>query len=148
VSTEDEVRKASQQFYAALNRMTTGDAGGMATIWSTGPNASTMHPIGKREIGWDAVRKSFEQVAHLAGGGKVELKEQVIRVIGDAAYETGVESGQITLGGHRAEIGHRVTNIYHREGGSWKITHHHTDPSPAMNEILKQLQASPAKTAK
>ena len=34
MSTEDEVRKASQQFYAALNRMANGDAGSMADIWS------------------------------------------------------------------------------------------------------------------
>jgi hypothetical protein len=27
MSTEDEVRKASEQFYAALNRMANGDAG-------------------------------------------------------------------------------------------------------------------------
>jgi hypothetical protein len=29
-----------------------------------------------------------------------------------------------------------VTNIYRREGGGWKMVHHHTDVSPAMVEAL------------
>ncbi len=32
MSTVDEVREASKQFYAALNRMTNGDASSMADI--------------------------------------------------------------------------------------------------------------------
>ena len=34
MATQDEVRKASEQFYAALNRMLNGDAGPLADIWS------------------------------------------------------------------------------------------------------------------
>jgi hypothetical protein len=56
MSAEDEVRKASQQFYAALNRMANGDGGGMADIWSHSATVTTMHPIGGREVGWDAVK--------------------------------------------------------------------------------------------
>jgi len=33
---ETEVRQASQEFYAALNRMFTGDLAPMAAIWSHG----------------------------------------------------------------------------------------------------------------
>ncbi|MCG8606140.1 nuclear transport factor 2 family protein [bacterium] len=45
------------------------------------------------------------------------------------------------LSGHtvRGEI--RVTNIYRREGGAWKIVHHHTDADPSMQEVLSRLQA-------
>lgn len=35
----------------------------------------------------------------------------------------------------------RVTNIYRREAGSWKIVHHHTDISPAMLDVLSRLLA-------
>ena len=34
MSTEDDVRKASTQFYASLNRMVGGDSASMADIWS------------------------------------------------------------------------------------------------------------------
>jgi hypothetical protein len=66
MSTEDEVRKASEQFYAALNRMANGDARSLADIWSQGAGVTTMHPIGGREVGWDKVRASFAQVAEMA----------------------------------------------------------------------------------
>ena len=55
-AAEDEVRAASQQFYAALNSAANGDAGPMAAIWSQGTDVTTMHPIGGRQIGWDQVR--------------------------------------------------------------------------------------------
>lgn len=95
MSTEDDVRKASTQFYASLNRMVGGDSA----------VATALHPIRDRDIGWDTVKMSFEKVAQLGG------------------------------------IEHRVTNIYQREAGAWKIVHHHTDTSAAMLEILSRLQA-------
>ena len=139
MSAESEVRKASEQFYAALNRMLSGDAGPLSEVWSHGSAVTTMHPIGGREVGWDKVRGAWEQVAKLASGGRVGLKDQLIHLVGDAAYEIGVEHGQFTLAGQQVTAEHRVTNIYQREGGVWKVIHHHTDPSPAMQEILSKL---------
>lgn len=139
MSMEAEVSKASEQFYAALNRMINGDAGSMAAIWSHGATVTAMHPIGGRNVGWDQVRESFEQVAQLASGGRVELDDQIIQVAGDAAYELGIERGQATMAGQQVAIEHRVTNIYRREAGGWKIVHHHTDVSPAMLEVVRSL---------
>jgi hypothetical protein len=34
MSAEDEVRQASEQFYAALNSLVNGDTGPLANIWS------------------------------------------------------------------------------------------------------------------
>lgn len=142
MSSEDEVRTASAQFYAALNSMMVGDAAPLAEVWSHGADVSTMHPIGGREAGWDEVRGSFEQVAQLASGGHGELRDQSIEVAGDMAYEVGIEQGQMTLAGEQIAIEHRVTNVYRREAGWWKIVHHHTDLSPAMLNLLSRLQAA------
>jgi ketosteroid isomerase-like protein len=141
MSTEDEVRKASEQFYAALNRMATGDAGSLADIWSHSATVTTMHPIGGREVGWDEVKGPWQQVAQLASGGQVKLSDQLIQVSGDMAYEVGLEQGQLKLAGEPVSIEQRVTNIYRRENGAWKIVHHHSDISPAMVEILSRLRA-------
>ncbi|MGA7105415.1 MAG: nuclear transport factor 2 family protein [Candidatus Deferrimicrobiaceae bacterium] len=146
MSTEDAVRKASRQFYAGLNRMVNGDAAPLADIWSHGKSVTARHPFGGRQVGWDAVRVSFEQVAQMASDGKVELKDQIIHVVGDVACEAGVEHGRLKLAGHQVTIEHRVTNIYQREAGAWKITHHHTDTSPEMLEVIGRLQPRPAMT--
>lgn len=144
MAIEDGVREASKKFYAGLNSMANGDSGPLTDIWAHEADVTTMHPIGGREIGWDAVRGSFAQVAKLASKGKVELKDQLIRVVGDLAYEAGIERGELMLGGEKVAIEHRVTNIYRKLGGAWKMVHHHTDTSPAMIDVLRRMQAKAA----
>jgi ketosteroid isomerase-like protein len=140
MSTVDEVREASKKFYAGLNRMANGEKDALAIAWSNNGSVTAMHPIGGREVGWDAVGKSFNQVAGLAAEGKIELKDQLIHELGDAAYEVGIEKAQFKLAGQEVKGEHRVTNIYHKENGNWKMVHHHTDLSPAMIEVLQKLQ--------
>jgi ketosteroid isomerase-like protein len=140
MSAKEEVLQASRQFYSALNRMLKGDTGPLANIWSHHPGVSTMHPIGGRETGWEKVAESFKNVAGIASGGEVALTDQRIEADGDMAYEVGIEKGQGTLNGRKVAIEHRVTNVYRKEAGAWKIVHHHTDISPAMVEIVKSLQ--------
>jgi ketosteroid isomerase-like protein len=141
MSAKDEVRKASEEFYAALNKMANGDAASMADIWSHSATVATMHPIGGRQIGYDAVAPVWEQVAHVASEGRVELRDQFIEAGGDMAYELGTERGQIKIAGEKVDFDHRVTNIYRREAGGWKIVLHHSDLSPAMMAVLGRLQS-------
>ncbi|MGD2049765.1 MAG: nuclear transport factor 2 family protein [Chloroflexota bacterium] len=142
MSAENEVREASAQFYAALNSMANGNVGPMVDIWSHSEDVTTMHPIGGREVGWNEVEGPWAQVAGISSSGRVELDDQLIRVSDDIAYELGTERGQATMAGEQISFEQRVTNIYRREGGSWKIVHHHTDLSPAMVELLARLQGS------
>jgi ketosteroid isomerase-like protein len=136
MAIEDEVRAASEKFYSALNRMLSGDAGPLGDIWSHSATVTTMHPIGGREVGWDQVGRSWEQLAKLATQGQVRLSDQFIQVAGDMAYELGVEHPQLTLGGQPVTGDIRVTNIYRRESGAWKIVHHHTDTAQSMIDVL------------
>lgn len=140
MSEEERVRKASQQFYAALNKMVNGDASSLNDVWSHSQHVSAMHPIGGYTVGWDKVQKSWQQVAEISSDGEVRLDEQVIDVAGDMAYELGVEHGKATFGEQPVAIKHRVTNIYRLENGKWKVVHHHCDVSPAMVEAIKALK--------
>lgn len=139
MSIESEVRQASEQFYAALNRMANGDTGPMADIWSHSETVTTMHPIGGREVGWEQVKGPWGQVSQLASQGQIRLKDQLIQASGEMAYEVGIEHGQFKLAGEQISVEHRVTNVYRREDGTWKIVHHHTDLSQAMLDILSRL---------
>jgi ketosteroid isomerase-like protein len=78
-------------------------------------------------------------VAQLTTDGQVELSDQFVQVAGDAAYELGVERARFTLSGQPVTGECRVTNVYRREPGGWKIVHHHTDVSPAMVDVLSRL---------
>jgi ketosteroid isomerase-like protein len=139
MSAENEVREASRKFYAALNRMANGEKGSMNDVWSHDPGVTAMHPIGGRTTGWEGVRASFDGVAEIAADATLGLKDQFIRVLGDVAYELGVEQGQFKMAGNPVRVEIRVTNIYKRDAGGWRIIHHHTDTSPAMIEVLSRL---------
>lgn len=142
--TEGEVRKASENFYAAINQMANGRKGAMADARSHGTTVTAMHPVGGRTTGWADVRDSFDQVAEMASEGKIGVKDQVFQVIGDMAYELGIEHGEFKMAGHHVSLDHRVTNIYKREAEGWKLVHHHADPSPGILDVLSHLQPSPA----
>jgi len=142
MSTEDQVRQASKQFYSALNSMTRGDVIPMSAVWSHSATVSTMHPIGGMEVGWEAVKGPWTQVAGIASDGQVHLEDQLIQVSGDMAYEIGTEKGGFKIAGNHVEVDQRVTNVYRREGDAWKIVHHHTDLSPAMLDVMASLQAA------
>jgi ketosteroid isomerase-like protein len=137
MAVEDEVRQASEQFYAALNSMLNGDTGPMMEVWSHGSDASAMHPFGSRSLGWEEVRGGWEQAAQAFSGGQVALDEMVVFAISeDAAYTLGTEHGQASVGDQTVGIDWRVTNIYRREAGGWKIVHHHTDFSSEVAQAL------------
>ena len=82
MSELNEVRAASEAFYAALNRMAKGDAGAMAGVWSHCTSVTALHPIGGRDTGWTDVGGSFDRVAGIASGGDIRLTEQHIQVGG------------------------------------------------------------------
>ena len=117
MATEDAVRQASDQFYAALNRWLNGDARPMMEVWSHSSDVTTMHPNGGREVGWEQVRVSWEQNAAMSSGGQVTLKDHLIRVDGDLAYQVGTQAAEATLAGQQVSFEPRVTNIYRREAG-------------------------------
>src|SRR5215210_3225694 len=137
MAVEDEVRQASEQFYAALNSMLNGDTGPMMEVWSHGSDASAMHPSDRLPNGWEEVRAGWEQAAQAFSGGQVALDEMAMFAITeDAAYTLGTEHGQASVGDQTVGIDWRVTNIYRRDADGWKIVHHHTDFSSEVAQAL------------
>ena len=63
MAAEDEIRQASEQFYAALNRAINGDPGPIMEVWSHGSDVTSMDPprghkcrMGRGESGLGAGR--------------------------------------------------------------------------------------------
>ncbi|MEM9682676.1 MAG: nuclear transport factor 2 family protein [Pseudomonadota bacterium] len=141
MAAEDDVRTASEEFYAALNRMLAGDARSLGDIWSHSSTVTAMHPIGDWHVGWDDVKTTFDKVAKASTGGQVWITDQLIRIGGDMAYEVGMEHAEFAIDGQPLTVNSRVTNIYRREQGGWKIVHHHGDKSQGISEALERAQS-------
>jgi ketosteroid isomerase-like protein len=143
MTVEDEVRQASDQFYAALGQMlSTGDPGPVTALWSQGQHGSTMHPIGGREVGRDQILATWEQAGPVFSEGRVTVDDLVvIPLTENVAYTISTERFEGKVGGEPVRGEWRATNIYHREDGGWKIVHHHADASPELQELLRRLQS-------
>jgi ketosteroid isomerase-like protein len=138
----EEVRQASDRFYAVLNRGINGEISDeMFDIFSHADDVSAMHPMGGRQIGWPEVRASFEMAAGAVDGGSVEVSDLQITLLGeDAAYTTGTEIASATVGGTPLTVSVRCTNVFRREDGVWKIVHHHVDLLP---DVAAAFQNAP-----
>jgi uncharacterized protein (TIGR02246 family) len=141
IAAEDDVRAVSDRFYSALEAMANGDASSMADVWSHDDDVTTMHPIGGREEGWEAVSGSWEGVASASADGTVTRKDQIIRVLGDSAYELCTESVSWTFAGDAMSLEGRTTNVYRKENGEWKLVHHHADLNPEFAETVANTGA-------
>jgi ketosteroid isomerase-like protein len=141
IAAEKDVRAASDRFYSALEAMANGDASAMAEIWSHEDDVTTMHPIGGREEGWEAVNGSWTGVAAASTDGTLTRADQVIRVIGNSAYELCTESVSMTFAGEPMSLEGRATNVYREENGEWKIVHHHADLNAEFAEMVANMGA-------
>lgn len=92
-----------------------------------------MHPLGGRQTGWPEVRETWEMAANAISEGSVEVSDLRITMLADdAAYTIGTENASATIGGTLVSFSARCTNVYRREGGAWKLVHHHVDLLPDM----------------
>jgi len=130
---EKAVMNASAQFYAALNKMFTGDLDQMKEVWSHADDVTYMGPTGGFKVGWDQVLKDWEAQAALKLGGKVEPAEMRITVGKDIAVTSNYEKGENTNAkGETQKLSIRATNTFRKEDGKWKMIGHHTDILPYL----------------
>jgi len=129
----DAVRKAAEEFYAALNAMFTGELEPMKKIWSQKDDVTYMGPGGGFCLGWKQVLADWETQAALKLGGKVEPKEMRISLGRDLAIVSNYEIGQnLEADGKPRKVKIRATNMFRYENGKWKMIGHHTDILPFL----------------
>ena len=96
---------------------------------------------GEGEKGWPAVGARYEWAAsqYRPGAATVNVDYHVVAVTGDLAYTVGIERQSNVRVGAQVEAVHRnlrVTQIFRREGGQWKLIHRHGDQMVEKQENL------------
>ena len=65
-------------------------------------------------------------------GGELRCDDLIVNVSGDLAYTVGYERGAMAVDEEKPEpMSIRVTQIYRREDGEWRLVHRHGDFAPA-----------------
>ncbi len=98
-------------------------------LWSRADPVTVLGAFGVAASGWDDVSKTFDWVASQFSGTE-EFRLEVIAagVSGDLAYTVGYEHSLVSRhGGPPQRNRLRVTHVYRREDGEWRIVHRHGD---------------------
>ena len=109
-----------------------GDPGPFKELWSRGDDISLFGAFGPCKKGWHQVGKTVDWVASRYREGVVTAEYEVVHEGADLAYTVGYETGDVVLDGApvtRQRL--RVTQIYRREDGEWRLVHRHGDFAPA-----------------
>jgi ketosteroid isomerase-like protein len=116
MNDKEAVLAANAAFYQAFEA---GDPEAMAAVWSVGPLVACTHPGWTAIVGRDDVLESWARILE-GSAGRVSCFDPIPNVMGDAAFVTCGESvGSNLLA---------ATNVFVREGGAWRLVHHHASP--------------------
>jgi ketosteroid isomerase-like protein len=108
-----------------------GDVEPRLAMWSTRDPVTVLGAI-RSASGWDEVSQLFRSLAsHFSDCTSYRFELVTAGVSGDLAYTVGYEHTSVSWDGVLLEpYTLRVTHIYRRENGEWKIVHRHADRVP------------------
>jgi ketosteroid isomerase-like protein len=121
-----------------------GDLEPRLALWSRRDPVSVWGAWGPCKTGWDEVSRIFRWVASRFSDdgttrGDFHYDIEVADVVGDMAYTVGFERFNATLEDGKVEpVTVRVTHVYRREDGEWRIVHRHGDLAPVDQSPPKE----------
>ena len=133
LSTHDRgLAEALEQVRGALAAMASGDPEPYIDAWADLPEVTLFGAWGPIEQGYQPLTDTFRWVGSRFTGGALVPENVVTHTNGDLAYTVGFERGEVSVDGDTPRpMTLRVTHIYRRIGGAWRLVHRHADFPPA-----------------
>jgi ketosteroid isomerase-like protein len=112
-----------------------GDLEPRLALWSHADPVTLFGAWGPCNSGWDDVSRTFRWVAsRFSDCAEYSFELVAAGVSGDIAYTVGYEHSALSTDGDPVKPSTlRVTHIYRREAGEWKIVHRHGDYPPVRS---------------
>jgi ketosteroid isomerase-like protein len=144
VNLETSAQQALDLLHAAMAKVANGDVSAITALYSHSDEATSFYGWGGYEKGWEAVSKRWDWAALQFQGGKV-AHETISRVItAEMFYVTELETfSNQRVAGVAGLTGwsNRVTHIFAREGGEWRLIHRHANRLEAQFDPAEKLKA-------
>ena len=136
------------RFELGINEFINGDP----TLWkqnvSQREDSMIMGAWGAYERGWDDVGPRYDWAAarFRESGARVQPDYLVTAVSGDIAYTVAIERSVVRLADQDepASMSLRVTHVFRKEAGSWKLVLRHADPLTEKTAPATVLEKSSA----
>jgi ketosteroid isomerase-like protein len=126
--TEDFLGSVLPRLTEADTALLNGDAAPRIAIWSH-EDPVTVFGAARTVRGWTETQQVFESLASQFSNGTFEYEVVASGASGDLAYVAGIEHSTVSVRGAAPEAFElRVTTIFRRENGEWKVVHRHADP--------------------
>jgi ketosteroid isomerase-like protein len=114
---------------AAVDAFHQRDVQAWLAVWSSSEPVSVLGALGADRFGRAALEDLMPAVAaQFVDLDHTEVDVRVAEVSGDFAYTVGYERTNHIDGSEPTVL--RVTQIFRRENGEWKLAHRHGDPEP------------------
>ena len=115
---------------AAEQAIHNGDVEPRLGLWSH-RDPVTLYGAKLSGSGWTDLEPMFREVASwFSDSQEYEFEVIAAGASGDLAYTVGYERNKVQVGGMPRVYTLRVTHVYRREGGHWRIVHRHADYPP------------------
>ena len=119
------------EYHRAGLEITRGNAEVYKALWSRRDDVTLANPFGPPLRGWSKVSAWLDHTATNYRDGQDYEFENISTIMTDElAYTVEIERARARVGGaeefSRVEV--RVTSVFRREDGEWKVTHRHGDP--------------------
>lgn len=124
---DEFLRWVKSELYDAELALHNGDASARRALWSRNEPVSILgawyNALGRQEV--DELFTRLERA--LSDSKSYVFELQAYDVVGDMAYTAGLEHISVSVDGQPRSYTLRVTQVYRREAGEWKVVHRHGD---------------------
>jgi ketosteroid isomerase-like protein len=132
-----------EEYHRAGLEITNGNPEVYKSLYSRRDDVTLANPFGPPARGWGEVSATLDRAAEKYRDGEVVGFENVVTVVTpDLAYTVEIESYRARVGGAEeiSPVAVRVTTVFRREDGGWKVTHRHGDPITATRPPASVIQ--------
>jgi ketosteroid isomerase-like protein len=125
-----DLEQTMEQDHRAGDAFHQGDPEPKKKMFSRRDDVTLANPLGLTSRGWSEVEKTMEYAASRYRDGEPIHYERISAfATTDLAYMVEFERSRVKVGGadEMAPVALRVTTIFRREDGEWKIVHRHAE---------------------
>lgn len=137
--SDPSIDAAIAELGAAMAAVANGDVAAIKALYEHSDDATSFYGWGGYERGWAEVDKRWDWAARQFQGGTVSYEPLTRIASGDLFYTTDVETFRCRMAGKAEPTtwSNRVTHIFRRTGGRWRLIHRHA------NRLEHQYEPAP-----